>query len=677
MYEIVAGLETEVPLAYFGDDNNRSLPYSLPLLFMEEARQVSSSTAAANRSIFPAIWYGNAGRLSIDISHIEWATPECTDPFDVVAYEDAGMSLIRRAHAGTQTKIENDGGTGEVWIAKNNCTPSANSTWGCHENYLLPFCTPQYDSQSEFLEAIYANLVPFLVLRTLLCGAGKLGYHFPRVQPHRGYQIAQRPDFIYETVSPRSTSLRPMINPRLEYAYADSGTYQRLHIIVGDSNRSSWSTFFKVGATQLILKMFLDGYCLPDVPFRDPVAALRLVSHDLTLRAPLPLATGESASALQLLGNYLYAAQDYVGYGGSTSERFLLEHWAEVHDALDGWSHNRWQTDANTNVAERRLDWCIKRRMIHTAMDRYGWHRRSPQLHLLEEAYHDLRPENDLYTSLVNAGKIDRFPEWQRACDPLECPPLDTRAWLRGQAVRAGLSVGWDSIVLPNGKTVAIDDPLDFGHAARVICLYKPSIPAQPAYPLATLLAKLRRRMQSTAPAMSFEEASQALHEQRWERRREALRVIANEDFSALHNVLARHPSRQTRHDAILLLIENERIGSCPRPDLNSFLAVLIKLMIDKAQPVESRVLTARLLLSVPLSGSRIKLLTGALKGCTRSAQPRMRICALRALHACDKAMARPYIEELKADLDPEVRRAAGWLASAQDAATYEFTRQE
>jgi uncharacterized protein len=99
--------------------------------------------------------------------------------------------------------------------------------------------------------------------------------------------------------------------------------------------------------------------------------------------------------------------------------------------------------------------------------------------------------------------------------------------------------------------------------------------------------------------------------------------------------------------------------------------------MIDKAQPLESRVLTARLLLSVPLSGSRMKLLTGALKGCTGSAQPRMRICALRALHACDKAMARPYIEELKADLDPEVRRAAGWLASAQDAATYEFTLQE
>jgi hypothetical protein len=465
-----------------------------------------------------------------------------------------------------------------------------------------------------------------------------------------------------------------MINPRPEYAYSNASEYQRLHILVGDSNRSFWSTFLKVSATQLILKMFLDGYCLPDVSFRDTVAALRLVSHDLTLRAPLPLSTGESASAVVLLGRYLHAAQDYVGECGSDGERFLLRNWAEVLDVLGAWSQHGWQPDAGVTLAERRLDWCIKRRIIHKTMERYGWHRDSPQLHLLEEAYHDLRPENDLYTSLVNAGEIERFPEWQRACDPLECPPLETRAWLRGHAVHEGLSVGWDSIRMPNGKFVPMDDPLDYGYAAHVVSLYKPNIRVGPSHPLTTLLAEFRRRMQSAGQGMPIEEAYQALHEQRWERRREALRVIADEDFGMLYGVLALHPSRQTRHDALLLLLGDEKMGSRPRPDLNRFLAVLIRLMIDKAQPVESRVLAARLLSSVPLSGSEMSLLVGALKGSTRCVQPRIRICALRALHRCNKAEALPYIEALRVDLNPEVRRAAERLASAQDGATHDLT---
>src|SRR5919204_448042 len=102
-------------------------------------------------------------------------------------------------------------------------------------------------------------LLPFLVTRQLICGAGKV------LQTPRGavYCLSQRAEHIWEGVSSATTRSRPIINTRDE-PHADAERYRRLHVIVGDSNMSEVTTLLKVGTANLVLEMVEHG-----VQFRD------------------------------------------------------------------------------------------------------------------------------------------------------------------------------------------------------------------------------------------------------------------------------------------------------------------------------------------------------------------------------------------------------------------------
>jgi proteasome accessory factor A len=58
-------------------------------------------------------------------------------------------------------------------------------------------------------------------------------------------------------VSSATTRSRPIINTRDE-PHADAEKYRRLHVIVGDSNMSEYTTFVKVGAAACMLRMLED-----------------------------------------------------------------------------------------------------------------------------------------------------------------------------------------------------------------------------------------------------------------------------------------------------------------------------------------------------------------------------------------------------------------------------------
>src|SRR5690606_36671990 len=102
-------------------------------------------------------------------------------------------------------------------------------------------------------------------------------------------QLTQRPDFFEEEVGLETTLKRPIVNTRDE-PHADAQRFRRLHVIVGDAKLSEVATFLKVGTTALVLSMIEDDFLVRDLTLVAPVAALRRVSHDLSLREPLELA---------------------------------------------------------------------------------------------------------------------------------------------------------------------------------------------------------------------------------------------------------------------------------------------------------------------------------------------------------------------------------------------------
>src|SRR3546814_16311988 len=67
--------------------------------------------------------------------------------------------------------------------------------------------------------------------------------------------------------------------------HADAEKYRRLHVIVGDSNMSEYTTFLKVGATSILLRMLEDpSQVLRDLTLETPIRAIREIRHYTTCR---------------------------------------------------------------------------------------------------------------------------------------------------------------------------------------------------------------------------------------------------------------------------------------------------------------------------------------------------------------------------------------------------------
>jgi proteasome accessory factor A len=81
-------------------------------------------------------------------------------------------------------------------------------------------------------------LIPFLVSRQIYAGAGKV---ITTAADHT-FSVSQRAEHIWEGVSSATTRSRPIINTRDE-PHADAERFRRLHVIVGDTNMSEYSTF--------------------------------------------------------------------------------------------------------------------------------------------------------------------------------------------------------------------------------------------------------------------------------------------------------------------------------------------------------------------------------------------------------------------------------------------------
>src|ERR1700756_2680065 len=250
------------------------------------------------------VFLRNGARLYLDVgSHPEYATPECDNVVDLVAHDKAGERILEGLLVDADRRLREEGIAGDIYLFKNN-TDSAGNSYGCHENYLV-------GRHGEF-GRLADILIPFLVTRQVICGAGKV------LQTPGGavYCVSQRAEHIWESVSSATTRSRPIINTRDE-PLADAERFRRLHVIVGDFNMSETTTLLKVGATDLVLRMIEAGVVPPDVALDNPIRAIREISHDVTGRSRVRLASGREPSALEIQYEYLNRAQDFIARKGA------------------------------------------------------------------------------------------------------------------------------------------------------------------------------------------------------------------------------------------------------------------------------------------------------------------------------------------------------------------------
>ena len=385
----------------------------------------------------------NGARYYVDHAHPEYSCPEVTNPRELVVHEKAGERIVEISRREANTLLP--AGT-QMLIYKNNSDRKGNS-YGCHENYLM-------DRRTSFKQ-IVEHLMPFFVSRQVYTGAGKVGTE-NRAHPC-DYQLSQRSDF-YETEVALDTMVkRPIINTRDE-PHADREKYRRLHVIVGDSNMAEPTIYLRNGATAIVLAMIEDGAINRDLTLRDPVRAIKEVSHDPTCRQTMELSTGRKLTAVQMQREYLELALRYDASCLGTWTGAVLERWGNVPDTLE-----REPRDLASSI-----DWVAKMVMIESFMERKGVDWRSSQVQMLDLQYHDIRLEKGLYYLLERQGKMERLTSEEEIKDAITQPPEDTRAYFRGRCLRKYadqvFGVNWDSISFGIGdepiKRVLMAEPL-------------------------------------------------------------------------------------------------------------------------------------------------------------------------------------------------------------------------
>ena len=377
----------------------------------------------------------NGARYYVDHAHPEISTPECRFASEALLFDRAGEEIVRQSMATAKTLLPKGA---ELVVYKNNSDGKGNS-YGCHENYLLSRATPF----GEMARLITSHFVT----RQIFCGAGKVGSEFEGMPSSSvAYQISQRADFFEEEIGLETTLKRPIVNTRDE-PHCDPSKYRRLHVIVGDANMSEVATFLKLGTTAILLAMIEDRQLDDDLLLATPVAAIRQVSHDPTLRQKILLESGKTLTALELQEILCERAERYATQFGLESVgdedgKLILRRWREVIEGLK----------EDPLSQSHIVDWVAKKRIIDGMSERHNLRNNDPRLKAIDLQYHDMRREKCLalranLETMVNDADVLRA---------IDTPPDTTRAYFRGMCLKKWpsdvVAANWDSIVFDIGK---------------------------------------------------------------------------------------------------------------------------------------------------------------------------------------------------------------------------------
>jgi len=458
----VVGIETEHGLTAASTG-----PGASPLDAEQAARYLFGPLLERGRS--SNVFLRNGGRLYLDVgSHPEYATAECDRLEDLLAQDRAGGLLLADLAAQADAELERRGIGARLHLFRNN-VDSAGNSYGCHENYLL-------HRRRDFREVADA-LVAFFITRQVLVGSGHV-----RVRSGVGsYVFSQRADQVWDAVSSATTRARPIINTRDE-PLADSGSYRRLHVIVGDTNMAEPTTALKTGSTELLLSAVEEGLRIQDLALADPMRAIRDITVDLTGREKVELADGRTMSAVEIqreIRDRVLSRTDVDAL--DDLHRYVVDLWGRGLDAIE---------QGDWGAVDTELDVAIKKKLIDSYTARSGAALGDPRVARLELSYHDITAQG-LRDRMEAGGLMRRLSSPAQAQEAMTRAPATTRAALRGRVIAAAedarrdLTVDWVHLRLEDQASVplSLQDPLATRDAEvdRLVARIRDQHPVLPA----------------------------------------------------------------------------------------------------------------------------------------------------------------------------------------------------
>ncbi|HZH97581.1 MAG TPA: proteasome accessory factor PafA2 family protein [Fimbriimonadaceae bacterium] len=393
----------------------------------------------------------NGARFYNDHGHPEYSTPECWSTRELALHDKAGELAVLAAARAFSDEIGR-----EVRVYKNN-TDRHGASYGTHESYLVP--------RALGFERTYRAVLPMLIARQVLCGAGKVG---AEMGTQCAYQISQRADFLVEPFNIETLYRRPIFNTRDE-PHASSESWMRLHVICGDANLITSATARKVGLVKLALQLEQIGMA-PVWRFKDPVSAFQSVSRDEAYEFKIEVQGGSWTTAGEMLESYFSAAEQAFGLtaspGGEGPEQ-------EAHALI--WECRELLRDLH-ECPERfaySVDWAAKKAMLEQFMASEGSDWRDPSLGSFDLEYHNIDRVEGLAAALKDMGQAEPDPEEFELRQLLSGVREDTRARARGVAVRRFgehiVTAGWRSITFNiDGRETEVELPPDASYPAQL-----------------------------------------------------------------------------------------------------------------------------------------------------------------------------------------------------------------
>jgi proteasome accessory factor A len=460
MNNTLMGLETEY--AFTPYDSNGA-----PLNRMLYSESLVTSASSRYPSLFGRdsrdIFLANGSRLYVDsgtnLLNLEYSTPECTSPEELIAHARAGdriLAELARDLESSQPALH------RAFVSKTNFDYSGHTS-GSHENYL--HTAPQVE--------VAPQLIPHLVSRIIYSGGGGFNAAALNIE----FMLSPRVYFLEEVRSPGSQNSRAIFTTRQEPL--SNSQYGRLHLLCGEGVRFEVSEYLRFGVTALILRLIDCGFTPGNGIELDPLPAINKVARDVHCRELIGRINGVPASAIDVQRYYLRQVQAQL-------RRSFLPEWAG--NVCDRWQAILDGLEADPMQLAGILDWPTKLGLYRAFVEQKGhdWQQLTHEEHESQQEIRaclfefDIRfgdiADNGLFATFENDNRpATRLVTEIEIDDAMRIPPQGSRARLRGEWIdrliqkRQGKECNWGSIQDHKArKTILFDDPLDLSEVTWV-----------------------------------------------------------------------------------------------------------------------------------------------------------------------------------------------------------------
>jgi proteasome accessory factor A len=208
--------------------------------------------------------------------------------------------------------------------------------------------------------------------------------------------------------------------------------------------------------------MMEDESCvLRDLTLENQTRAIREISHDITCRRKIRLASGRELSALDIQREILDKALRYADTG-----RFdALE-----MKALEMWEHCISTIENDPLKLNREVDWVIKYHLVEAFRKRHELALDDSRVQLVDLQYHDICRDRGLFYKLEHNGLVNRTCTDEEIEIARVLAPQTTRAKLRGDFIKRAkekkrdYTVDWVHLKLNDQaqRTVLCKDPFKY-----------------------------------------------------------------------------------------------------------------------------------------------------------------------------------------------------------------------